>query len=787
MRAIDRKLWRDLWGMRGQAVAIALVIVSGVSTFIMSLSVLDSLRRTQTRFYAESHFGDVFASLKRAPENVRQRVLELPGVAQVETRVVAAVRVEIDGFADPVTAQLISTPDAAAPLLNRPHLRRGRMPTLGRDEEVVVSEAFAKAHGLALDAELAVTIKGRRRLLRIVGVALSAEHLYQIRPGSIVPDFKRYGILWMARTPLAAAYEMEEAFNDLSLTLSPGSAAAPVIERLDDLLEPYGGLGAISREDQLSHRYLTEEFRQLENMATIFPVIFLSVAIFLLNVVISRLVSTQREQIAALKAFGYRNLQIGTHYAKMVGLIVLAGSLAGIIVGVWLGRGLGEMYMEFYRFPYLDYVLAPNVALTAVVATLVAALLGTLQAVRRAALLPPAEAMRPEPPTTYRETWIERAGAKRFLSQPSRMILRHLERRPIKSALSVLGIALACAILMVGNFQRDAVDFMVTSQFSLANREDLSVAFVDATSRAALHELKGLPGVTHGEPYRAVPLRLRFENRSYRTTLTGLHQGGTLHRLIDAELLPVELPPQGLVLTRQLAKILGVRLGDEVVLEILEGHRPIRRAPVVAFVKQYIGVAAYMDLEELHDVLREGESISGAYLAVDRARLHDTYATLEEIPRVAGTTARENAIENFYETMAKSMLIFTLINTILAASIACGVVYNSARIALSERSRELASLRVLGFTRAEISYILLGELAVLTLLAIPFGFFIGRGLCQVIAAGLQSDLYRLPLILEPRAYAFAAAVVLVASMLSGLFVRRKLDRLDLIAVLKTKE
>jgi putative ABC transport system permease protein len=443
--------------------------------------------------------------------------------------------------------------------------------------------------------------------------------------------------------------------------------------------------------------------------------------------------------------------------------------------------------MEFYRFPFLKYKLQPEVVVVAALVSAAAAILGTLYSVRKAALLPPAQAMRPEPPATYRETLPERLGLKRLLSQPTRMIIRHIGRRPVKSLLSITGIALACAIMMVGSFQEDALDYMVDVQFGLSQREDLAVTFVEPTSRRALYELQSIEGIEHGEVFRTVPARLRFRHRSYLTAIQGMESGGDLQRLLNVELKPIDLPLSGIVLTDHLGEMLGIREGDRLTVEVLEGSRPVLTVPIVGLVSQYIGVSAYMDLSALNRLMREGNAISGVYLAADSKYLPGIFKKLKGIPRITGTEIREKAITNFYETMGETILIFTFINTLLAGIIAFGVVYNSARIALSERSRELASLRVLGFTRGEISYILLGELSFLTLVAIPMGFIIGWGMCVYIAESLKTDLFRIPLILEANTYAFAATVVLVCACISGLIVRRKLDNLDLIGVLKTKE
>lgn len=787
MSALNRKMWRDLWHLKGQAFAIGLVIMAGVATFIMFLSTFDSLQLTRLTYYQDYRFGEVFASLKRAPQSLLGRIGDIPGVNKVETRVVAFANLDIAGFSEPVTGRLVSIPEGREPLLNVLYLRKGRLVEAGRNDEVVLSEAFADAHGLQPGDRLHAVINGKRRQLDIVGLALSPEYIHQLRPGGVFPDFKRYGVLWMGRKALGSAYDLEGAFNDVVLSLSAGAQALDVIDRLDELLDPYGGTGAYHREDQASHRFLSQEMNQLGLLATIFPVLFLGVAAFLLNVVISRLVTMQREQIATLKAFGYRNRDVVLHYLELVMVIVLAGVVSGILVGIWLGRGMSDIYTDIFRFPFLLFHLKPGVIINAAAVSAVAATLGTLLAVRKAATLRPAEAMHPEPPARYRETLLEQLGMKRLLSQPSRMILRQIRRRPVKSLLSVFGIALACGVTMTGRFQEDTVGYMLDVQYSQSRREDISVSFFEPTALKAKYALQRLQGVERVEVYRNVPVRLHHGHLSHRTIVRAVEPGGEISRLLNANLKPVHLPERGILITDFLGKMLDVEAGDEITVEVLEGNRPIRQVTVVGLIKEYLGVKAYMNLDALNHFMREGPSVSGAYLAVDSHYLHSLFQTFKRMPVVAGTFERKQEIRNFHRVMDETMLFITSIATVFSVLIAFGVVYNSARISLAERSRELASLRVLGFTRAEISYILLGELALLTLAAIPLGMYIGYVLCGLIAHALQTELYRVPTVIDINTYAFAATVVLVSAVVSALFVRRQLDRLDLIAVLKTKE
>jgi putative ABC transport system permease protein len=789
VNALNRKLFRDLWHMRGQVLAIAAVIMGGVATMVMSLSTYDSLVSTRDRFYSEYRFAEVFTSLKRAPEPVAERLAALSGVERLETRVRAGVKLEVRGFSDPITGLLLSLPDVGEAQLNRLHIKRGRMVQPWSTDEVVLSDTFADAHRFQPGDTLVAIINGKRKQLTVVGVAVSPEYVYQIAPGSMFPDFKRYGVLWMGRHALAAAYDMDGAFNQVSLMLARNAHEQDVIDAVDAILADYGGTGAYGWRDQFSNRFLSEELKGLKTMATVFPAIFLGVAAFLLNVVLSRLIALQRDQIAVLKAFGYTNLAIGAHFVKLVLLMTVLGVVAGVALGAWFGHGLSNVYTETtFRFPYLDYRVSPEIVLIAFAVAGVAAVSGTLLSVMRAARLPPAEGMRPEMPVTYRTTLLERIGLKRWLSAPTRMILRHIGRRPLKSLLTVLGIACACGLMMVGNYQKGAIDFMVDVQFRQASREDLALTFIDPTSGRALHELAALPGVDYVEGFRDVPAILRFEQYHYRAALFGIQPQGRLHRSLDRGLHPVAVPPGGVVLTDYLAtKILHVKPGDMLTVEVLEGSRPVRQVPVLGITQQYMGVSAYMQQDSLNRLMREGNTVTGAYLAVEPGAEKALYARLQGRPRVLGMVANAMAIQSFYATMGEFILFYNMVATLLAGAIGFGVVYNSARIALSERGRELASLRVLGFTRGEIAYILLGELGLLTLAALPIGFLVGAGLVGILVLAFDSELYRLPMLLTPLNYTMGAAVVIVSALVSGLLLWFRLGRLDLVAVLKTRE
>lgn len=787
LSALNRKLVRDLLAMKTQALAIAMVEAAGVAMFVMYLSNFDSLRGTQRAYYERQRFGDVFVSLKRAPRFLENELASIPGVSVVETRVVNNVTLDVPGLEEPATGRLVSVEADRRPAVNDVFLRRGQWVDATRPDEVLASEAFVLAHGFTLGDQVTALINGHSRRLRIVGVALSPEYVYSLRPGEIVPDDRRFGVFWMERRALASAFDMEGGFNDASFLLTPGASVDDVIDRVDGLLEPYGGQGAIPRALQFSHWTLENELSQLQSFGFIIPLLFLLVAAFILNIALTRALALERPQIAALKALGYSNFELGWHYSKWALTIAALGILIGSFGGAWLGQSLIGLYNQYFRFPVLLYQLSPAVVLGASTLTLSAAALGAFSAVRRAVRLPPAEAMRPEPPPRYRASIVERPFLVRRLTIVSRMVLRNMERQPFRSIASIIGIAFAVAILVVGLVFIDAMDQLIITQFSVAERQDVTVSFVEPRSAAARYELEHLPGVLAVETQRVVFARLRAGYRHRNLAVTGLPPDTRLKRIVDRHGRATSLPPSGMVLSRRLAEVLDVAPGEMVVVEVLEGQRPVRSVPLTGIVDDTLGLSAYMGIDALHQLLREGGTISGAALLVDPAQESALSRQLKETPAVAGSAFKRAVVQSFRDTLTQNMNVMITMNVVFAGIIAFGVVYNAARVSLSERSRELASLRVLGFTRAEISLILLGELAVVTLLALPLGALIGYGLSLAVVQSVDSEVYRFPLIVTPQAVAWSFLTVMVAAGVSGLIVRRRLDRLDLVGVLKIRE
>ncbi len=787
MSALHRKLLRDLAGLKGQVAAIAVVIAAGVMTLMIAVTSLDAIQLSMERFYNSHQFADLYANIIRAPEAISERLADIPGISRLETRVVAPVRLEVPDYPDPVRGQILSIPDGRQPGLNRLYLRAGSLPQSGRADQVVISEPFAAAHGLRAGDPLRVIIRGRYETLSVSGIALSPEFVYQVAPTDLLPDYERYAVMWMNRRALSNAFGMDGAFNNVVASLQAGVNPNEVIDQLDRILAPFGGIGAHGRDELMSHRMLSDEIAQLRVTAIVLPGVFLGVSAFLLSVLMGRIVNTQRQQIAVIKAFGYRDRDLALHYALLTGLIVTVGIVLGVVLGLWAGDAMAALYAEYFRFPETVTRLQARVVAIAVLVSATAAGLGTWRAVAGAVRLPPAEAMRPPAPAVFRQSWFDRSRAGRRLTQTTRIILRNLSRSKWKSAMTVAGIGLSASLLLLGSYQFGAVGHVIDVQYRKVLQKDTHVTFVEPTSARVLAELKAMPGVYYAEGYRSVPVRLRNRHLSERTGIMGLPQNPKLRGLIDVDLQPVTLPDEGLYMTSFLASRLGLRVGDRLSVEIMEGSQRTLELALAGTVDEPLGVSAYMSREALNALMREGPALSGAWLLTDVEARPELYQRLWEASRVAGIGLISEAEDGLRAYLDDTVLVMMAILLLLAGSITFALVYNNARIAFAERERELATLRVLGFSRGQVGWILVGEIALLTLLAIPVGWLLGTLFSWLLSLAFSMDMMRIPFHLTHQTYAFAAAGVVMASSLSVILISRRLGRLDMVSALKGVE
>ncbi|MDO9252264.1 ABC transporter permease [Hydrogenophaga sp.] len=789
MKAIHIKLWRDLKRLRAQVATIAMVVAIGVAGFVGMFSVHQSLQGSRDDFYRDNRLADVFANVKRAPVHLRERLAALPGVAEVQLDVLFDAQIDLPGVLPPVTGRFIGLDLARAHAgrqgINTLTLKRGRWPERDGALEALVSDRFAAARGLNPGDTVHAILNGKRERVHLVGTAASPEYVFASQGGA--PDDQSFGIWWIDGARMTQAFDMQGAFNQVSLRLDAGQATAPVLAQVDRLLEPYGAFGAVGRDKQLSAKIVSDELDQLQVMGTVLPAIFLAVAMFILNVVLSRQVATQRSQIAALKALGYSDGAIAWHYIQLALAIAGLGVAVGLALSQLIGRGMLGLYDEVFRFNGLTYETSAWLVVVSALLAAAAAAAGTWNAIRAVVRLKPAQAMQPPAPPAYQPTLVERLGLRRFVSTGAMMVIRNFERRPLRAAFTVTGIALAVALQISGAFWIDAIAHIVDVQFRQVQQGDVLVNFHRPVPLTVVQDLKRLPGVIDAEPYRTEPVRVRLHGRSEDTALTGYRSDAQLMRVVDETRGAVAMPAHGVVLSSLLARSLGARVGDRIELEFRLWSQQRVEVAVVDIVHTMFGQLLYMNLDAMNALARDGNGVAEAALQVDPMAMDAFWGAVKAAPVISSVFDKAGTLAAFNKTTSRNMGVFSGILTLFAVAMAVGIIYNAARIALSERAWELASLRVLGMTRAEVSVLLLAELGAELLLALPIGALTGWGLASLMMRLMASDSIDFPVVIEPSTYASAALIVLAAGVVSALLVRRQIDRLDLVSVLKVRE
>jgi len=786
MEALDRKLLRDFGRLWSQFLAISLVLAAGVAVLLMSFGMSAALQETRSTYYERNRFADIFVDVKRAPDTLLGIIGDIEGVASLEPRVTTYATLDIPDKVDATVAYVTSIPEYGAEL-NQPILRLGNWPGANATDEVVLNAPFGEANDLWPGDQFTATLNGIKRTLTVTGWALSPEFIYTIGPGSLIPDDEDFGIVWMPQVALAAVLDRTGAFNNLAVKLRPGYQYAPVIDELDRLLEPYGTLGAIDNTEQVSNAFIDAEITQLQTLAYTLPPIFLGITIFLVNMVMGRIVTLERAEIGLLKALGYSDGAILMHYLLLAGMVGVVGVALGFVAGSWLSYELARLYASFLKFPYLIYSVSWNIYVIAGVLGLLAAGTGAARSAWTAARLAPATAMSPPAPPRFTTSWVDRVLQAIRISQPSMMILRSLVRWPVRAGMSVLGMALAVGILVSSNFFPDALDLIIDTAFYQSNRQHAVLYFNDDMREDAVTEVSRLPGVLQAEGQQFATAILRNEHRSKRTTVEARRPGADLSRIVSAAGRIVDAPPGGIMLSERLAAQLGVGAGDMVEVKFLGVNQGTYNLPVTQLVRQYFGLGAYLDQATADRLFQQSTRVGIVNVTLDPTQNVAFQQSLKDMPRIAGRAMMAENRAGFEETISRNILITTTIYAILGTLITVGVAYNGARIQLSERARELASLRILGFTRGEVGFVLVGEIMLLALLAQPLGWLIGWGVAKMLTESYSSDLYIMPLVVKPSTFASASLIVLSAAVVSVLIVRRRLDRIDLVSVMKTRE
>lgn len=790
MSVLTKKILRTIRRNVGQTLAVSAVIMCGTATLIAFTTAHRNLLLSKETYYAANQFADFEIMLERAPDTVLFKLEELDGVREVRGRIVDEAKLDLGAGHEARTGRIVSMPRLRGPVLNNVHVSEGRYFDPSATNEVIVSSAFAEANDLLLGETIHATIDGRRHALRVVGFGQSPEYIYIIRSiQDMIPSPERFGILWVPEDFAEGALDMQTASNNIVGTVDDPAELDRILDQAETVLQPYGLFAKIKAEDQVSNRFISDEISGLEATTRVIPPVFLGIASLVIAILMNRMVRNERSQIGLLKAYGYSNFAVAFHYIQYAAILGVIGSIAGGLLGQWAADQMMGMYGQFYEFPELHNRFYLNVFLRGSAIAVFFAVAGSWLAARRASGILPAESMRPEAPKSARRSWLERSPRIwNSLSFTSKMIARNVSRHPFRAGLNAFAVMISCGLLIIGFFMLDGMDYLMRFQFEISQRQDARVNFIIERGEGALREVARYEHVRAAEPQLQYPFEMRNGWYQKDVVIIGLPQGGRLQRLIDSDENEVAIPESGLVLSERLAFDLGAEVGDFITIKPLYGKVEVEKSvPVRKIVQQYFGASAYMSLDALSDVLDEEMAINAVLVRMDGGTERTLNEQVRDVPGVATVEIRKDAHENLKETLGQQMAVSSVTTILFAGIIAFSVIYNVTSVSLAERERELASLRILGFSQQEVGRILYRENfmagAVGLALGVPFGMIACRGLIEA----FNTELYRLPYYIELSTIYVAIGLTVLFIVFANLAVRRKLIRLDLVEVLKSRE
>jgi putative ABC transport system permease protein len=792
MTVLTHKLFRDLLRSGGVLVTIVAIITVGIGSFVGLGSAQRILENSQIAYYNEFQFADFWVDLKKAPLSAVEPIAEFPGVASIETRVTFDVILDLPGVIQPIHGRLISTPARGFDkTLNGICVIRGSGFSDDRNEEVILGEEFAKKHRLDPGDRIALILNRKREEYTIVGTAISPEYVYMVRgEGDFVPDPEHFGILYIKESYARDVLDFQDACNQIIGKMVPGTTqdVNALLDRIDRRLDPYGVLATVPRERQASHRFLSDEIMGLGVSATIMPAILLFVAALVLNVLMARLAERQRTIIGTLKAIGYSNIKIFIHFLSFGLFVGLIGGIAGVALGTWMAASMIDLYREFFQFPtfihqnYLD-LIAGGIGISLAFATA-----GTAQGVRAVLRLAPAEAMRPKPPERGGAVFLERFPLLwRSLSFRTHMAIRGLFRNRFRTSTGVISSAFATSILLLTLIMYDSAWYMLDFQFNVVAHSDVDVGMRDEQSLSALLEGRDLPGVDYAEPILGLVCDVRHGRYVRRLSITGLSADHRLTTPMQADLTPIEVPEDGLVLSEKLAEILSADVGARLELTPIRGRRRTVTVPVRSVVEGFIGLECYADIRYISRVVGEAYAANALQFAVNPEHQNDLYAAIKKLPNAQGLSVRADTRGNLESTFIKSMTFSLGMMILCAGVISFGSVLNASLIEIGDRLRDISTFRVLGYRPAQIAAILYRQnmliFAAGTVIALPLTYV----LVNLLATAYNTELFRMPVVFRPLTILLSLAMSFAFVLIAQIFVYRKIQTLNWLEGVQVKE
>ena len=790
MSVLHRKLRRDLWAAKGLLATIVLLIVIGIMSFVMFLTLSLNLDAALQTYYSQCRMADFWVDVEKAPLHDLERLNQIPGVAETRARISFPVSLDIAAADRPISGRVISLPDDPAPVINQVLVRSGGYFTGLRNEEVLVNEGFARSWNIHPGDHLSVLLNGKSQELLVVGTAMGSEFALTIPPGGL-PDNRNYAILYIKESFAEEAFDYQGAANQIVGLLAPEyrDRGRLVFERIETFLRPFGEPQVTERDDQPAHNLLTARIAQMRTVNLIIPSLFLIVAALIMNILMMRIVEQQRTIVGTLKAIGYSNVSLSQHYLQFGTVVGLAGGLLGAALGQWeVGMMLGQM-RAFFEFPRLEPEPIPMLLAGAVLLSLAISTIGTINGVQQVLRLSPAAAMRPKPPSSVHRTFLERIGGLwKRLGFRWQMAIRSIQRQRVRTATNLFAATMGTAIILLVLHITDAITEMLSFTYEKVLVSDVDLTLQDEQPYETLYEVQRLPGVERAEPIFSIGGTFEHFLYSERGGITGLLPEATLTVPRDVEGRRVSLPSAGLLMSRHLAQKLQVREGDEVTFLPTKGNRDALQLPVARIVESYAGDAVYAEFGYLNRMMDEDDTVTKVQvkLKAEPHALSDLYLALKEVPQIQQANSAKE-LKGAMEENLGALNIMVTVMIVCGGALFCGSMVTSTLIALAERRQEVATFRVLGYQPAAVGGLFLRESAIINTIGIVLGIPIGYELSWQIDQFMATDVVTLPFVISRSSYIWSVVLGIAFTFVAQALVQQVINQFDWKDALNAKE
>ena len=819
IRKLNLKLVRDIRFSPWLFLGIVLVVTSGITLFDASFISYYSLGGSYNLTYQKLNMADFTVDMQSAPQEVVDRIRRIPGVKQVEGRVVEELEIEQELATKRVTGRIISLPDRGLPTVNTLHIVKGVLPAPGSTRELLLESAFAKYHGYEPDDFIYPVVDDDKTRFRISGIAMSPEYIYVIRSrDSPTPEPKQFGVMFMRKEIADRLFGTSGAVNQVAVTIVPGAQRARIMRQVEQLLRPYGADEPIPKEKQASYEVLQLDLEGFRNLAIFFPILFLSIASLSIYNLLSRMVFAQRAQIGFMRSIGYSRSAVLWHYVFFAALIGLLGSVVGTILGYRAAILITDLYISVVSVPFREVSPRFDVMASGVAISLGVAILAGLMPALSGARMTPAEAIRTEAPAVGRVPIIENLIPwLRRASYIWRLPFRQGLRSPKRTYSTVAGIASAIVLILVSSGLMDSTKAMLDFYFDRMLRYDAMVAFIHPQTEAHLSQVKTWKGVRRVEPLLQVPVKLVHGNREKVTTIFGVERDTQLFNLTSSDGSRVSIPRTGIAIGDSLMETLGLSLGQMVTLTLpektipelaampppgMESYRTqvfsrSRGLQEVTFRKQVrvarrtyqpVGTMTVMSIKELRCLFgRELEfppdATSAVMVKADGPYLEEIREKLYNLSGAASVVDIRDTRQEINRMMETSRT-FIAVMFGFAVALAFVVIFNATTMNVLERTRETASMRALGVGRWQIAWMVtienLSTWAVGTMVGVPFG----RWLAGYFVRLYESEMFHMQAVVFPRTYLWTVLGILLTVLVSQIPGIRYLSKLDLASATK---